>query len=123
MRHYDYAETEIYSYGGQGVEFATYDLKKKRVLSQKEVFKPNYDEDAFARAIYKHLDWTIDKEDLDKGGQLSLGSHQISDGFTSKGFYLIGNGNHGYHLSDKFVAYEAVEAFLRDDFKQNYWKR
>jgi hypothetical protein len=123
MRHYDCAQTAIYSYGGQDVKFATYDLKQKRVLTQKEVFKPDYDEDAFARAIYKHLDWSIDKDDLDQDGDLSLGEHEISDGFTSKGFYLIGTGNHGYHLSDKFVAYEAVEPFLRDDFKRTYWKR
>jgi hypothetical protein len=124
---YNEDETRIQIRGWKNRDFITYDLKEKRELTIKDVFKPNYDEDAFARAIYKYFDdkycdWKIKGSNLDLNRKLKFRGH-LSNGFTSKGFYLLRNGNHGHQITDGFVTYEVVEAFLRDDFKQKYWKK
>ncbi|MBL7814541.1 MAG: hypothetical protein JNL70_06010 [Saprospiraceae bacterium] len=114
-----WSNTELDTYGGAGVSFETYDIKRKRKLTEKEVFKKSYDEEKFAEAIdnYFNLEARYD----DKGKRELL--LNMSNGFTSKGFYMVGKGNHGWYVSPVFIPYKVVEPFLRDDFKNQYWKK
>lgn len=106
-------------YGENEVNFDTYDIKRKRKITEKDVFNAKYDEEFFAKNIlnYFHWDYTPDEK-----GKVKLGLY-MSKGFTSKGFYMVGKGNHGWYVSPVFIPYQVVETFLRDDFKNQYWKK
>jgi hypothetical protein len=114
-----WANTELDTYGGAGVKFETYDLKRKRKLTDRDVFKKGYNEQEFAKKVleFYHFD-----EEPDEDGKVRLGL-QMSNGFTSKGFYMVGKGNHGLYVSPSFVPYSVVEPFLKDDYKNQYWKK
>jgi hypothetical protein len=119
INNFVWDNTDLMSYGGAGVEFSTYDLKRKRKLTEKDVFKDDYDDEPFAKAIYAHFEW---EEETNDKGKVEIRMNN-TNGYTSKGFYMVGKGNHGWYVSPVFIPYAVVEPFLRDDFKKEYWKK
>jgi hypothetical protein len=121
IRHHSVENTALTTWGDEELGFETYDLKKKRLLTDSDVFKEaekKSRKEQFDKSIYDYFCWdyyyTNDK--------IALRLHE-TNGFTSKGFYMVGIGNHGWYVSPVFIPYKAVEPFLRDDFKTQYWKK
>lgn len=115
LNKYFWDNTAIISYGDQDLAFITYDLSNQKQLHWSEVFKMevlNPDHNRMEKAILEYLEW--EKDDLNAN---------ISEGFTSKGFYIVAPGNHGYYIRPIFIPYEVVSDFLKDDFKKRYWKK
>lgn len=119
IRHHSVENTALTTWGDEELDFETYDLKAKRKLTEDDVFKKDYDEEKFAVALDDYFHWG---EQYDKEGKRRVGV-QMSNGFTSKGFYMVGRGNHGWYISPVFIPYKVVEPFLKDDFKNQYWKK
>ena len=115
----DWNKTTLGDYGESKVNFETYDVKRSRKITENDVFKEDYDDEKFAGAIIDFFGW--DKEQ-DKDGKIKF-TLQMPNGFTSKGFYMVGKGNHGWYVSPVFIPYKIVEPFLKDDFKTQYWKK
>jgi hypothetical protein len=87
--------TELISYGHSGLSFSTFDLKKRRKLTEKDVFIDNYDDEPFAKAIYAYFEW---EEETNSDGKVEIKMNN-TNGYTSKGFYMVGKGNHGWYVS------------------------
>lgn len=120
LRKYEVENTALTTYGDESVEFETYDLRKKRLLTDKDVFKETQKEnELFDKSICDYFGWDYLYNKADK---IELRLHS-TNGFTSKGFYMVGKGNHGWYVSPVFIPYKVVESFLRDDFKNQYWKK
>lgn len=115
----DWNKTTLGDYGESEVNFDTYDIKRKRKLTEKDVFNAKYDEEFFAKNILNYFHWEYTR---DEKGKVELGI-RMSNGFTSKGFYMVGKGNPGWYVSPVFIPYKVVEPFLREDFKKEYWKQ
>jgi hypothetical protein len=101
----------------QGLHFKTYNTKNKKRMYWSDIFKIKEfgdERDNMGKIILKYLEWDKDNDDLNAN---------ISEGFTSKGFYLSAPGNHGFYITPVFIPYQVVESFLKDDFKNQYWKR
>ena len=109
---FDWTNDEIVSYGEANLGFKTYDFKNNKRLTSSDIFNKRFESDDFDKAVLNYFKW--------KGDKLNC---NISEGFTSKGFYIIGRGNHGWYVKPIFVPYQAVEPFLKEDFKKEYWKR
>lgn len=118
--HLDFEDMALMTYGMGQIEFTTYDLKRQKKMTEADVFQAHYDEKAFAQTVCSYL--KRGEGCQDDQGKLSL-SLWKSDGYTSKGFYMVGTGNHGDYRSPIFIPYEVVESFLRADFKHQYWKK
>ena len=122
LSKYEVENTALTTYGDESVEFETYDLRKKRLLTDEDVFKMNNKEgenELFDKSIYDYFGWDYHYNEANKI-ELRL---QQTNGFTSKGFYMVGKGNHGWYVSPVFIPYKVVEPFLREDFKKEYWKQ
>jgi hypothetical protein len=109
---FDWGNTDLLSYGGAGLWFDTYDYINKKKLTSSDAFLGDYNQN-------KNLDKAI----LSFLGFEEGKSLDFSDGFTSKGFYVIGSGNHGWRVTPFFIPYHIVEPFLKEDFKKQYWKK
>ena len=109
---FDWGNTDLLSYGGAGLWFETYDYLNKKKLKPQDAFIGDYEQNK-----------TLDQAILTFLGLEEGKSLDFSDGFTSKGFYVIGSGNHGWRVTPNFIPYHIVNKFLKDDFKKQYWKK